>query len=171
MTSQLTDTTKWPTSALELIGIYVHISTHNKESLTQRCVDPQMYNCVWYICIWIDLSLNWWHALFCITNNRHDVNITTHAMMCHFYMWMTTVRQPTKSRCTCVLTLKYTFICVYWWTRQRIRKTLIMVDRYLLRKGDKTFYAPRFIPHLSQVSIYHNQGLVDSYNVKKRMRP
>ena len=35
------------------------------------------------------------------------------------------------------LTLKYTFICVYCWTRQRIHNTLIVVDRYLWLMGDK----------------------------------
>ena len=35
--SQLTDPIKWPNHPLELIGIYVHINTHNKEYLTQRC--------------------------------------------------------------------------------------------------------------------------------------
>ena len=57
--------------------------------------------------------------------------------------------------------LRYTFICVYWWTRQRIHNTLIMVDRYLRRMGDKTIpdEAPpsleSFFPHSSQVSINH----------------
>ena len=35
------------------------------------------------------------------------------------------------------LCLKYTFICVYLWTRQRIHNTLIVVDRYLRLIGDK----------------------------------
>ena len=45
---------------------------------------------------------------------------------------------------------------------------LDVVDRYLRRMGDKTIpdEAPpslnRFIPHESQVSIYHDQGVVDS---------
>ena len=33
VTSQLTDRIKWPNYLVELIGIYVHINTHNKESL------------------------------------------------------------------------------------------------------------------------------------------
>ena len=37
VTSQLTDPIKWPNYPQQLIGIYVHINTHNKESLTQRC--------------------------------------------------------------------------------------------------------------------------------------
>ena len=37
VTSQLTDLIKWPNHPLELIGIYVHINTNNKEFLTQRC--------------------------------------------------------------------------------------------------------------------------------------
>ena len=101
-----------------------------------------MYNCVWYFCTYpYGLSLNGWHALFCIANNRHGVTITTHAIKRHFLIWMMTVRQPTKHRRSCVLTWKYTYICVYWWTRQRIHNTLIVVDRYLRLMrlmGDKT---------------------------------
>ena len=41
-------------------------------------------------------------------------------------------------KCACVLTLKYTFICVYWWTRQKTINTLIVVDQYLRLMGDKT---------------------------------
>ena len=37
-----------------------------------------------------------------------------------------------------VFTLKYTFIGVYWWTRQIIHNTSILVDRYLRLTGDKT---------------------------------
>ena len=96
-----------------------------------------MYKCVWYFCIYLyGLSLNGWHALFRIKNNRHDVTMTTHAIKRHFLIWMTTMRQPLKRRCSYVLTLKYTFICVYWWTRQKIHNTLIVVDRYLRLMGD-----------------------------------
>ena len=162
VTSQLTDRIKWPNYPVELIGIYVHINTHNKESLTQRCrrsTNVQLCLIFLYISIWF--SLNGWHALLCIANNRHDVTITTHAINRHFLIWMTTVRQPMKRRRSCVLTLKYIFICVYWWTRQRIHNTLIVVDRYLRLMGDKRFQTRRslvwnrFIPHSSQVSIYH----------------
>ena len=126
-------------------------------------LDWQMYNCVWYICTYPHgLSLNGSHALHCIANNRHGVTITTHAIKRHLLIWMTSVRQPTKRRCPCVLTLTYTFICVSWRTRQIIHNTLIVVDRYLrLNMGDKTIpdsAEPRlelFIPHSSQVSIYH----------------
>ena len=69
-------------------------------------------------------------------DNRHGVTAKTHAIKRHFLIWMTTVKQPTKRRCSCVLTLNYTFICVYWWTRQRIHNTLIEVDRYLRLMGD-----------------------------------
>ena len=104
-----------------------------------------MYSRVWYFCIYLyGFSLNGWHAVLCITNNRHDVTITTHAIKRHFLIWMTTVRQPTKRRYSCVLALKYTFICVYWWTRKRIHYTLIAVDRYLRLMGDKT------IPHSAE---------------------
>ena len=101
-------------------------------------LDRQMYNCVSHFCTYpYGLSLNGWHALLCIANNRHGVTITTRAIKRHILIWMTTVRQPTKRQRTCVLTLKYTFICVYWWTRQRIHNTLIVVDRYLRLMGDK----------------------------------
>ena len=98
-----------------------------------------MYNCVWYFCTYTyGLSLNGRHSLFCIANNRHGVTMTTHAVTRYFLIWMTTMRQPTKRRRSCVLTLKYTFICVYWWTRQIIHNTLTVVDRYLRLIGDKT---------------------------------
>ena len=85
-------------------------------------------------------------------------------------MWMTTVRQPTKRRCPSVLTLKYTFICVYWWTRQRIHNTLIAVDRYLRLMGNKTIpdsAEPRlessYPPFVAGIDLPH-QGVVDSYS-------
>ena len=100
----------------------------------------------------------------------HDVTITTHAIKRHFLIWMTTVRQPTKRRRSCVLTLNYTFICVYWWTRQRIHNTLIVVDRYLRLMGDKTIpdsAEPRlesfYHPFVADIDLPH-QGVVDSYN-------
>ena len=131
-----------------------------------------MYNCVWYCCSYpYGLSLNGWHALFCIVNNHHSVAITTHAIKRHFLIWMTTVRQPTKRWRSCVLTLKYTFICVYWWTRQRIHNTLIVVNRYLRLMGDKTIpdsAEPRlesfYPPFVAGIDLPH-QGVVDSYNL------
>ena len=140
-----------------------------------------MYNCVWYFCTYpYRLSLNGWCALLCIAKIRHGVTITTHAIKRHYLIWVTTMRQPTKHRRSCVLTFKYSPICVYWWTKQRIHNTLIVVnrylqlmgdyknplqldvvDRYLRRMGDKND-SNRFIPHESQVSIYHNQGVMDS---------
>ena len=135
VTSQYTDRIKWPNYPVELIGIYVHTT---KNPWHKDVVDRQIYNCVWCFCTYpYGLSLNGWHALLCIANNRHAVTITTHPIKRHFLIWMTTVRQPTKRRRSCVLTLKYTFICVYWWTRQRIHDTLIVVDRYLRLVGDK----------------------------------
>ena len=95
----------WPNYPLEVIGIYVHINTQSKESLTQICRRLINVHRVWYFCTYLyDLSLNWWHALFCIANNRHGVTITTHAIKRHYLIWMTTVRQPSKRRCSCVLT-------------------------------------------------------------------
>ena len=64
---------------------------------------------------------------------------------------------------------KNTFICVYWWTRQRIHNTLIVVDRYLRLMGDKTipdsaelrleWFYPPFVAGIDQP----HQGVVDSY--------
>ena len=113
------------------------------------------------------LSLNGWHAIFCITIVRHDVTITPHAIKLHFLIWVTTVRQPKKRLCSCVLTLKYTFICVYWWTRRRIHNTLIVVDRYLRLMGDKAIpdsAEPRlesfYPPFVAGIDLPH-QGVVD----------
>ena len=134
-----------------------------------------MNSCVWYFCIYLyGLSLNGWHALLCITSNRHDVTITTHAIKRPFLIWMTTLRQPTKRRCSCVLTLICTFICVYWWTKQRIHDTLIAVDRYLRLMGDKMIpdsAEPRlesfYPPFVAGIDLPH-QGVVDSYNLWRR---
>ena len=150
----------------------MHINTHNKNPWHKDAIDRQMYNCVWYFCIYLyGLSLNRWHALFCITNNHDDVIITTHAIKRHFLVWMTTVRQLTKRQWSCVLTLKYNIIYVYWWTRQRIHNTLIVVKRYLLLMGDKTIpdsAEPRlesfYAPFVAGIDLPH-QGVVDSYNL------
>ena len=86
---------------------------------------------------------------------------------------MTTVRQSTKRRRSFVLTLKYTFICVYWWTRQRIHKTpwLCMIDRYLRRMGDKTIpdsaephLKSFYPPFVAGIDLPH-QDVVDSYSL------
>ena len=132
-----------------------------------------MYNCVWYFCTYLySLRLNGCHALFCIANNRHGVTITTHAIRRHFLIWVTTVRQLTKRRCSCVLTLKYAFICGYWWTRQRIHNTLIVIDRYLRLMGDKTIpdsAEPRlesfYPPFVAGIDLPHQGVVVDSHNV------
>ena len=171
VTSQLIDLIKWPNHPLELIVIYVHITQTTKNHWPEDVVDRQRYNCVWYFCTYpYGLSLNGWHALICIGNNRHGVTITTHAIKRHFLIWMPTVRQPTKRRRSRVLTLKYTFICVYWWTRQRIHSTLIVVDRYLRLMGDKTIpdsAGPRlesfYPPFVEGIDLPH-QGVVDSYS-------
>ena len=57
VTSQLTDRIKWPNYPLQLNGIYLHINTHNKESLTQRCrrsTNVQMCLIFLYISIWFE---------------------------------------------------------------------------------------------------------------------
>ena len=172
VTSQSTDPIKWPNHPLELIEIYVYINTHNKESLTQRCRrSTNIQLCLIFCTYPYGLGLIGWHSLFCIANNRHGVTITTHAIKRHFLIWMTMVRQPTKRRYSCVLTIKYTFICINWWTRQRIHNTLIVVDRYLRHMGDKTIAdsaEPRlesfYPPFVAGIDLPH-QGVVDSYNL------
>ena len=69
------------------------------------------------------------------------------------------------------LTLKYTFICVYWWTRQRIHITLIVVDRYMRLTWDKTIpdsAEPRlesfYPPFIAGIDLPH-QGVVDFYSL------
>ena len=150
----------------------MHITQTTKNHWPEDVVDRQRYNCVWHFCLYpYGLSLYGWHALICIGNNRHGVTITTHAIKRHFLIWMPTVRQPTKRRRSRVLTLKYNFICVYWWTRQRINNTFIVVDRYLWLMGDKTIpdsAEPRlksfYPPFVEGIDLPH-QGVVDSYNL------
>ena len=57
VTSQLTDPITLPNYPLELIGIYVHINTQNKESLIQRCrrsTNVQLCLIFLHISIWFD---------------------------------------------------------------------------------------------------------------------
>ena len=170
MTSQLTDPIKWPNHQSELIKIYVHINTHSNKTLTQRCRrSTNVLLCLIFLYIIYGLSLNGWHELICIAN-RHGVTITMHAIKRHFLIWMTTVRQHTKRRCSYVSTSEYIFICVCWWTRQRIHNTLIVVDRYLRLMGDKTIpesAEPRlelfYPPFVAGIDLPH-QGVVDSYS-------
>ena len=174
VTSQLIDPIKWRNYPIELIGIYVHINTPNNEYLAPRCrrsTNVQLCLIFLYIPIWFWVLLDDM-PYFCITNNRHDVTITTHAIKRHFLIWMTTVREPTKRRCSCILTFKYVFICVYWWTRQRIHNTLIVVDRYLRLMGDKTIpnsAEPRlesfYPPFVAGIDLPY-QGVVDSYSLR-----
>ena len=65
------------------------------------------------------------------------------------------------------------FICVYWWTRQRIHNTLIVLDRYLRLMGDKAIpdsAEPRldsfYSPFVAGIDLPH-QGVVDSYNLNQ----
>ena len=132
-----------------------------------------MYNCVWYCCTYPNfLILNGWYALLCIANNHHGVTITTHAIKRNFLIWMTTVRQPYETPTFLCLNL-----CVYWWTRQRIHNTLIVVDRYLRLMGDKTIpdeAEPRlesfYPPFVAGIDLPH-QGVVDFYNVPWLLMP
>ena len=149
------------------------IQAHTRKNPCNKdVVDRQIQLCLIFLYIYLcGLSLNGWHTLFRIVNNRHGVTITTHAIKRHFLIWMTMVRQPAKRWCSCVLTFKFTFICVYWWTRQRIHNTLIVVDRYLRLMGDKTIpdsAEPRlesfYPPFVAGIDLPH-QGVVDSYSL------
>ena len=156
------------------LSIRVNRDLYAYKHTQQRIPDKKLDKCRTVIYIFVhsySLSLNGRHALICITNKRHGVTITTHAIKRHFLIWMTTVRQPTKHWCSGVLTLKYTFICVYCWMRQRIHNTLIVVDWYLRRMGNKmipdsvephlvSFYPP-FVPG---IDLPH-QGVVDFRNL------
>ena len=54
---KLTDPIKWPNYPLELIWIYVHIKTHDKECLTQRCrrsTNVQLCLVFMHISIWFE---------------------------------------------------------------------------------------------------------------------
>ena len=170
VTSQLIDLNKWPNYPLQLIGIYVHKTHTTKNHWRKDVVDRQMYNCVGYFSMYpYGLSLNGWHALFCIANNRHGVTITTHATRRHFLIWMTTERQPTPT--FLCFDLKRHLYLYFWWTRQRIHSTLILVDRYLRLMGDKTIpdsAEPRletfYPPFVAGIDLPH-QGAMDSYNL------
>ena len=63
-----------------------------------------------------------------------------------------------ETLCSRVLTSKYTFICVYWWMRQRIHNT---------SAGPRleSFYPP----FVEGIDLPH-QGVVDSYNPCQDMR-
>ena len=122
--------------------------------------EPMMVRLSTHTCVTRPQWVNGLHALLCIANNRH------------FLIWMTTVRQLTERRRSCVLTLKYTCICVYWWMRQIIHSTLIVVDRYLRLMGDKTIpdsAEPRlesfYPPFVTGIDLPH-QGVVDSYSLR-----
>ena len=89
----------------------------------------------------------------------------------YFLIWMTMVRQPTQCWCSCVLTLNYTYICVHWWTRQRIHNTLSVVDQYLQLMGDKMIpdeaepHLELFYPPFVAGIDLPRQGVVDSWNL------
>ena len=162
MTSQLTDPIKWPNYPLDLIGTYVHINAHNKESLTQRSrgwTNVQLCLIFLYISIWFESQ--WMICVNLHPNYRHGVTITTHAIKRHFLIWMTTVRQPTKRQCSRVLTLKWPlFVFIGERDKESTTPWLWWIDT-CDSWGIKQFQTRRslvwnrFIPHSSQVSIYH----------------
>ena len=141
----------------------MHIITHTtKKPWHKNVVDGQMFNYVWYFCTYLyGLSLNGCHALLCIANNRHGVTITTHAIKRDCLIWMTTVRQPTKRRRFCILTLK-TPLFVFIGERDKESTTpwlrkIDTCDSWGMKRFQtrRSLVWNRFIPHSSQVSIYH----------------
>ena len=103
VTSQLTDPIKWPNHPVELIGIYVHMNTHNKESLTQRCRrSTNIQLCLIFLYIYMVRVLMDDMRYFASQITRHAVTVTTHAIKRRFLIWITTVRQPMKCRRSCV---------------------------------------------------------------------
>ena len=128
-----------------------------------------MYNCIWYFCICIVWVLMDGMSYFA---SQITITITMHAIKRHFLIWMMMVRQPTECQCSCVLTLKYTFVCVYWWTRQRIHNTLIVVDRYLWFMRGKVIpdsaephLESFYLPFVAGIGLPH-QGVVDSHSLQ-----
>ena len=150
----------------------MHINTHNNEYLTHRCRwSTNVQLCLLFYILLYGLSLNGWHAVLCITNNRHDVTITTHAIKRQFLIWMTTSKQPTKRRCSCVKIHLYLCLLV---NEKRIHDTLIAVDRYLRLMGDKTIpdsaepsLESFYPPFVAGIDLPH-QGVVDSYRITWR---
>ena len=64
-----------------------------------------------------------------------------------------------------------TKIDLYWWMKQRIHNTLIVVDRYLRLMGDKTIpdsaepcLESFYPPFVAGIDLPH-QGIVDCYNL------
>ena len=139
--------------------IYTHTT---KNPWHKDVIDRQMYDCVGHFCTYpYGLSLNGWRALLCIENNRHGVTITTHATKRHFLIWMTTVRQPTKRRRSCVYLKIHFYLCLlvnetknpqHLDCGRSIPATHGGIKRFQTRRS---LVWNRFIPHSSQVSIYH----------------
>ena len=122
---------------------YKHTQHRIPDTKTSQIKNIQLWLIFLYVYLF-DLSLNGWHALFCITNNRHGITITTHAIKRHFLIgWR--LRQPTKCWWSCVLVLKYIFVFI----AERDKETTTLWLWSLVWN--------HFIPHSSQVSIYLRQ--------------
>ena len=145
VTSQSTDPIKWPNYPSELIGIYMHINTHDKESLTQKCRRSTNLQLCLIFCIYLyGLSLNGRHVFFCITNNRHDVTITTHANMDDD--GETAYETPMF---LCFNLKIHLYLCLL------VNETKNPQHLDCGRPIRRSLVWNRFIPHSLQVSIYH----------------
>ena len=138
VTSQLTDPIKWPNHPLELIVIYVHINTHNKESLTQRCRRSTNVEPCWYFCIHVHMV---WVLLGGIRYFASQITITASPLR---------RMQLTRQR------IHNTLIVVDRYLRLMGDKTI--PDSMELRL--ESFYPP----FVAGIDLPH-QGVVDSYNL------
>ena len=132
-----------------------------------------MYNCVLYFCTYpYGLSLNGWHGLLCIVNNRHGVTITTHAIQRHFLIWMTTVRLYALF---CIVNSRHGVTITTHAIKRHFRIWMTTVYgrllTYLWLMGDKMIpdsAEPRlelfYPPFVAGIDLPH-QGVVDSYNL------
>ena len=91
-------------------------------------------------------------------------------VMRHFLIWMRAARQHRRQVESAASDRVNLEICAYWWTRQRIHDTLIVLDRYLRLMGEKTIpdsAEPRlesfFPPFVAGIDLTH-QGVVDPYS-------
>ena len=154
VTSQLTDQIKWPNYPLELIRIYVHINTHNKESPTQGCHrSTNVQLCLIFCTYPYVLSFNGWHVLLHIANNHHSVTITSHALPYLDDDGQTTYETPTF---LCFNLKIHLHLCLFV-NETKNPQHLDTCNSWGIKRFQtrRCLVWNRFIPHSSQVSIYH----------------
>ena len=129
----------------------------DKESKTERFVDQQLHTCVWRICWLMDW---WWPALSCTTKKHHGVTLMTGSIGRHLYIWqwlgVTTCETPVSSHV-------YLYIPFYWWTRQRIHDTLIVLaigeyddSRFPIAHSNDATWASRHLEPRAIDRVFNN---------------